>query len=160
MLKIGNSWKKKLAVSSFILTFLVSITAPGEMKLFPMWETMKCGTPSPEKFACYSFPVTKKIMKVDLDLQSQLQELEGLKLKYTNSNLAYEKLNKANTLLSQSIERLEKRNKEKSLVLEKTTIDLKKAEARSVWNYLPWIITGAVALAGIGFGAGLYLGSR
>lgn len=155
----GRSWKRKLAVSSFILVFLFAVTAPAEMKVFPMWERMECGNPA-KQFACYDFTQAQGIVKLDLDLQLKFHEFDILKLKYDNLNLAYEKLDKANTLLGQAIERLEQRNNEKQVVLEKTTVELKKSEGRSVWNYLPWIITGVVLFAGAAFGCGFYVGTR
>lgn len=157
MLTAGRNWKKKLAVSSFIIILLSATTAPAEMKVFPLWERMQCGA---EEFACYNFKQAQEIVKLDLDLQLKFKEFDTLKLKYADLNSSYEKLDKANTLLGQAIDRLEQRNQEKQAVLEKTTIALKKAEARSVWNYLPWIVTGVVALTGAGFGIGFYLGTR
>lgn len=153
----GRSWKKRLAVSSFILILLSATAAPAEMKVFPMWERMQCGA---EEFACYNFTQAQSIVKLDLDVQLKFKELDVLKLKFDDLNLAYEKLDKANTLLGQAIDRLEQRNQEKQAVLEKTTVELKKAEARSVWNYLPWIITGCVVVAGAAFGVGFYVGTR
>jgi len=142
------------------LVFFFAIVAPAEMKIFPMWERMEYGSEPAPQFACYDFTTAQTIVKLDLDLQLQLKEFEGLKLKYADVDLAYQKLSEANTLVGRAIDRLEERNAEKQKVLEDTTVALKKAEARSVWNYLPWIITGTVVLATAGFGIGFYVGSR
>lgn len=159
MLTAGKSWKTRLAVSSFLLIFLTAAVAPAELKIFPVWERLQCGSPAQE-YACYDFEQAKGILKLDLDLQLKFQEFDALKLKHADLNTAYEKLDKANTLLGQAIERLEQRNQEKQAVLEKTTVELKKAEQRSVWNYLPWIITGCVVFSAAAFGVGFYIGTR
>lgn len=157
MQRRGKNLRRKLATVSFLLTFLWTIFAPAELKLFPLWELKTCGS---DRFACYTFEQTKDILKIDLDLQLKLNDFEGLKTKYTNLEEAYQKLDQANTLLKGNAERLELRLQEKHQVLETTTVELKKAEAHSVWNYLPWIITGVVLLTGAGFGIGFYLGTR
>jgi hypothetical protein len=160
MSRIGRSWRMRLAVSSFVLIFFAAVTVPAEMKLIPMWDRLECGPSPRQEFACYDFTKAQSIVKIDLDFQLQLKEFEALKLKYGNLGIAYEKLDKSTTLLGQAIERLEQRNQEKHAVLQTTTMELKKAESRSVWNYLPWIVTATIILAGVGFGCGFYVGTR
>ena len=151
--------RQLIALVSLVVFFWAHV-AQAEMKLFPMWERMNCGSDPTQQFACYDFETAKSIIKIDLDLQLQLKEFDALKIKYKDLDTAYTKLDQANTLLKGNAERLELRLKEKHQVLEETTVELKKAEARSVWNYLPWIITGVVLLTGAGFGVGFYLGTR
>lgn len=153
----GKNWKTKLATVSFLLTFLWAAVAPAELKLFPLWEQKQCDD---ETYACYTFDQTKKILKIDLDLQFKLKEFDALKTKYTNLELAYDNLSQANELYEGVIQRLETRVQEKQEILEETTVKLAKAEKHHVLNYLPWIITGVVVLTGTGVGVGFYLGTR
>ena len=157
MPKIGKSWKSKLAVSSFLVVFLYSALVPAELKLFPMWERMRC----PDKeYACYTFEQTKSILKLDLNLQLKLEELDKCLETKLDLELSIQKLQAASDKDAETIAILNTRLAEKQDVLTETTEKLVKAESRSIWNYLPWVIGGALLATAVAFGGGWYVGSR
>ena len=150
--------KTKLAVSSFLFVFLFSVLAPAELKLFPMWERKQCGD---AEFACYDFDTAKKILKLDIDLQSKLGKLDTCLKDKVDLQLAIKKLGEASTLLQGNIERLETRLKEKDVVLTENTNLMVKYQARDVFGgALPWVITAVVVMAAAGFVGGYYIGTR
>jgi hypothetical protein len=140
-----------------LLALFVGTPAQAELKLFPMWEKMQCPT---ETFACYDFETTKKILKIDLDLQLKLDTLESVSKSLADMKAAYEKIQAAKKLLEDTNASQEIRLKEKQGVLEENTLALVKSEGRSVWNNLHWITIVVVVVAGGAFAGGYYLGSR
>jgi hypothetical protein len=148
---------KRSAATVVLLTFFWAIPAQAELKLFPLWEKKQCPT---ETFACYDFETTKKILKIDLDLQLKLETLESTSKNLEDMKAAYGKLQEANTVLTDTNVLLDARLKEKHGVLEENTLALVKSEGRSVWNNLHWITTVVVVVAGGAFVGGYYLGSR
>lgn len=158
MPRTGRSLKTKLAVGSFITVFLLSMVVPAELKLFPMWERKQCGD---TEFACYDFETSKKILKLDIDLQSKLGKLDICLKDKVDLELSIKKLGDASTLLQGNIERLETRLKEKNKVLTDNTNLMVKYQARDVFGgALPWVITAVVVMAAAGFVGGYYIGTR
>lgn len=148
--------RQRIAVA-ILTSFFLSLPAQAEMKLFPMWEQKKC--PS-ETFACYNFDTTKKILKIDLDLQLKLDKLDACLKDKTDLQLSFDKLKESNEKLTGINTDLETRLKEKQVVLEENTLALVKSEGSSVWNNLHWIVIIVVVAAGGAFAGGYYLGSR
>ena len=65
------------AAFSLLLVILVwAAPAKADMKLFPKWERMYCGSDRTEQFACYTFSDARNIVKIDLDLQLKLKKLK------------------------------------------------------------------------------------
>lgn len=134
-----------------------------EMKLFPVWTRMQCGScvgGNAPFYACYNFVQVKRIYALDLDLQFKLAELAECRDKYDYLDQAYAKLFEANVICEESLSMLEARLLEKDDTLEDLSLELDEALEQNVWNYSPWLIAGAVVLAGAGFGLGFYLGDR
>jgi hypothetical protein len=157
MPRIGKSWRSRLAVSSFLVVFLYSALSPAELKLFPMWEQKQCPT---DTFACYTFEQSKDIIKIDLDLQLKLKELDFCNQTKVDLDAAIRKMQAASAKDAEIIADLNVRLEEKQSVLSETTVKLVKAESRSIWNYLPWIIGGTLVLIAGAFAGGWYVGSR
>ena len=113
------------------------------------------------EFACYDFDTAKKILKLDIDLQSKLGKLDTCLKDKVDLQLAIKKLGEASTLLQGNIERLETRLKEKDVVLTENTNLMVKYQARDVFGgALPWVITAVVVMAAAGFVGGYYIGTR
>jgi len=158
MPKIGRSWKKKLGViSSLLLVLLWPAGASAEMKLFPMWELRTCDA---DRLACYTFEQTKQIVTIDLNLQYKLNSFSVVEQEVVNLKAALEKHKQAAAVDKQVVDRLNLRLTEKDANLSKTTNDLVKAQSRSLWNNLPWVITGTALTAVAAFVSGWYVGSR
>ena len=157
MPRTGKNLKTRLAVSSFLLFFLSASAAQAELKLFPMWERMKCST---GEFACYTFEQSKNILKLDIDLQLKLNRYEACKAAKIDLTGAIEKLQESLILEGGVTNRLETRLKEKDLLLEDTTDKWLKAEDRTVVKWLPWIIGGILVVGAGTFVTGWYIGSR
>lgn len=158
MHKTGNSLRTKLAVGSFLVVFFLSVTVPAELKLFPMWELRTCGS---DRLACYDFDTAKKILTLDINLQSKLGELDVCLKDKIDLQLAVKKLDDANTLLHGNVTGLEMRLKEKDGVLTDNTNRMIKYQARDVFGgALPWVITVVVVVAAGAFVGGYYVGSR
>lgn len=139
---------------AFILLLLIPVTAKAELKLFPMWESQLCAG---GRYACYDFEAAKSIIKIDLDLQFKLKELDLCTKDLKDHQDIILKLQGMMAKDQESISALQTRLTEKDAVLVKTTEELKKMESTSIWNYIPWIIAGAAVLAGGAFVAGWYL---
>lgn len=140
-----------------LVSFFLAFPARADMKLFPMWKRMHCGS---EQFACYDFETAKKILKLDLDLQLKLDKLDICLKDKSDLETARERLEAANEVLSKINLSLETRLKEKQEVLEKNTLELAKAENRSIWNNLHWVAIIVVVVASGAFIGGYYLGSN
>jgi hypothetical protein len=136
---------------------LWSPIAAAELKYFPMWERLTCGD---AQFACYDFEKSKLILKVDLDVQKMAAELDAANEKSTKLEEARKNLHEAVQIKDAEIVRLNVRLKEKHEVLEKTTLELKKAESNHVVTWLPWIGLVVLVVGGAAFGGGYYLADK
>lgn len=155
MHKTGNNLRTKLAVSSFLVVFFMSVVVSAELKLFPMWELKTCGS---ERLACYDFDTAKKILVLDINLQSKLGELSVCLKDKVDLQQAIKKLNDANTLLHGNVTRLELRLGEKNSVLTNNTNQMLRYQARDIFGgALPWVITAVVVFAAAGFVGGYYV---
>lgn len=139
-----------------ILLLLLSAPAGAELKLFPMWESKLCGD---GRFACYDFDKAKSIIKIDLDLQLKLKELDACKKDLEDTNGIVLKLQGMMAADQNTIGTLQLRLKEKTAAHDKAVEELKKMEGSSIWNYVPWIIAGTVVLMSGSFVLGWYLSS-
>jgi hypothetical protein len=146
-------------VSLIVLAaFLYALPVRAEMKLFPMWEQKKCPE---ETFACYDFETSKKILKLDLDLQLKLDKLGVCVKDRLDLQTANKKLTDANKLLESNAVQFDERLKEKDETLVKNTNLMIKYQSRDVFGgALPWVIVIVVVVAAGGFAGGYYLGSR
>jgi len=165
MPRIGTSWRSRLGVLSFLLVFLYSTLAPAEeMKVLPEWTRMKDCVATTEDtldlHACYGFEEAKIVKKLDLDLHLKLEKCKECDVARFNLSEAVKKLSEAIVLKDGIEDRLKIRLKEKDQLLEKTTQNWLKAESRSVWKWLPWIIGGVVVVGAATFVGGWYVGSR
>ena len=117
---------------------------------------MHCGLDPTAQFACYDFSKTQDIANVDLRLQLTLGTLKAVRQNLKDSELAGKKIRKINEILTNMNTRLMTRAKEKHVVLEENTLALAKAEDRSVWKNMSWIVATVVAVGAIAFAAGYY----
>ena len=164
MPRTGSNLKTKLAVSSFVIVFLLSAAVPAELKLFPMWQRMHCGcaaTEETDQFACYDFTTAQMILNLDIDLQLKLDKLESCLKDKIDLKLSVSKLNDASALLLGNISRYKLRLKEKDKVLVDNTNLMTKYQARDVFGgALPWVIAVVAVVAAGAFAGGYYIGSR
>lgn len=149
--------KRLLLALPFLLIPLLAAADDGKLKLFPLWELKQCPT---ETFACYDFETSKKILKLDLELQLKLEKCDVCEQNKADLLLAVDKLKLASVEDKKVIDGLNVRLTEKQTKLEETTLELKKAEEHTVWRYLPWFIAGAAVLTAGAFVAGWYTSTR
>lgn len=149
----GKSLSVWLVVSSFLLASPVA----ADMNIFPMWTVKQCPV---EQFACYDMPQTKKILKIDLNLQLRLKEFEACLADRAGLRTAIEKRKEAAEKDLQRINRFRIRLEEKDKVLTTTTTELKKAESQSMFSWLPWIVGGTALIGVLSFVGGVLVGAR
>ena len=149
--------KRALLALPLFLAAAFAAADEGKMKIFPVWELRQCPA---EMYACYDFETAKKILKLDIDLQLTLEKCTVCEQDRTDLRVAVDKLKLATAEDKKIIDNLTVRLTEKQATLEKTTLELKKAEEHTVWRYLPWIIAGATILAAGSFVAGWYLSTH
>jgi hypothetical protein len=141
-----------------LLMLLIATTAQAQgMKLFPLWDARQCPQAT---YACYTFDQTKTIVKLDLELQFKLKELEACTTDRVDLNLAIEKLRLASAADKKSIDLLTTRLDDKQKALETTARIAAKAEGQSIFHYLPWVLVGVVAVAGGTFVLGWAVGAH
>jgi hypothetical protein len=141
-----------------LLMLLIATAAQAQgMKLFPLWDERQCPK---DTYACYTFDQAKTIVKLDLELQFKLKELEACTTDRVDLNLAIEKLRLASLEDKKSIDLLTTRLDEKQKALVTAARIAAKAEGQSIFHYLPWIVVGVVVVAGGTFVLGWAVGAH
>lgn len=141
-------------IAVVMIVLLIAPPASAELKLFPMWEQKQCPT---DTFACYTFDQAKDILKLDLDLQLKLKELEVCTQDKLDLTKAIEDLKKANALFQENANLFDKRLAEKQATVEMLAKDVAKYARRDVFGAaLPWVIVVIVVAAAAGFVGGFY----
>lgn len=144
------------AVLSLALSVLCNSEAYGadapSMKYFPVWELKECPK---DTYACYDFTKAKEIVRIDFELQMRLDECGVAESNVLELTAAVNKMEAAfNTERASSTSLLDNLRAQQQ-INTKLHKDLETAQRHSIWNQLPWVVTGAVVLMAASFVVGI-----
>jgi hypothetical protein len=132
---------------------------PLQLEQIPaMWSKTSCG---PQTLGCYTFEQLKMLKQFDMDLTLKLFEMQSCKDDLQD-------MTKITTGMSTLLDLSNAREKDwhnladtKCKDLQKVAGDLANCQSETTfWQALPWVVTGAVALACSTFLVGYLIGRR
>lgn len=158
MRRFGLSLRTLLVSSLLLLVTFPAATLRAEMFVFPRWDRISCGG---DTYACYTFEKTKKILKVDLDMQLTLRKLELCEGSLQEYRGFYYDLLRTHRILIDVKNKYDAHIDEKNKLIQEFSAKAAQAESRDILGgALPWVVTTLVVFSALSLAGGYYLGSK
>jgi hypothetical protein len=146
--------RAKIFAVPLAIIFFWAALCQAELKFFPAWEEKQCGA---ETLGCYTQNQIKNILKVDLDLQLKIRDLDLATKTVAELELMIDVQARAADALHASVVLLDMRLLNKQKKMEHLALRVIESNSRDVFGgAMPWVVVALFFAAIAGFAGGFY----